>query len=645
VLPTHDITIEGGRGDILHDIEFFGNAQDESLVNSDPALQLWSVSTDFEAKGLEGPGILKFAHTPMLNKPEGAELAALKEKLPKLVEDKLKLLRLDPTDENRKRLEESFLSGRDQWNRLNATAEVAFEFGGADLTKDGAKPAGKLPAPPSMPATDAPRLRRPIAFTQQPDFGKELLAAGADPTGAKPSDDAFAKLMFGMTRDELQAALEETYKADAEFRAAREKKDQDAMKAAKAKLDAAYDRLHPDDPNVKPDKNGKKPKARLKRKTIEVPAGTFVLSRPLVLTGGWSTLWGAGPDKTTIKAAAGADIKVIEQHEKGDICNLAIEGGRVGLAFTGADHGDPVSPTLHAYIAGRNYYNITFRGQSFAGIHVGNDEPDLMGGAEHDQNKYVDLKFINTGKYGIYMNQNMLDKWLLLHSEFTGQKAAGVSIKFNNLIHGGVIGCTFKDIDGPGLDLVGGNPEIRFRSHQVMVDQCEFLECGNAGSPAVDEGAGVCLSFTRCRIVTKGKTVKTGFLGGAQIYEDVAVDVKTEPGAPAVTLRAVRNNQTGRPNGHTLRGVRSTGPLAFVNDANDYNALFAKTCKAKGVDPNLNWDCNPAAHELKPAGGWTHPFVLYDCEFAGKRYAYSLLNVDTDGRKVLKEIDLKPLAE
>jgi hypothetical protein len=636
VLPTHDITVEGGRGNVLHNVECYGNSQLETVVNSDPALQVWSLGTDFANKGLDAPGILKFAYTPELNRPVGADLDALKARLPGLIDAKLKLLRLDPAEENRRRLEESFLSGRDAWNRLNATREITFEWGGADLTKAAAPT--PVPPPPSMPATDAPRLRRPVEFARQPEFGKALLSAGADPSGARPSDDAFAQLMFGMTRDQVQAVLEETYKADADFRAARAAKDDAGMKAARDRLDAAYAKLHPPDPSAKFDPKSKKPRPRVKRGRIEVPAGTFLLTRPLVLTGGWGTLWGAGPDKTVIKA--GGDFKVIEQHEKGDVCNLAVEGGRVGLAFTGADHSDAVSPTLHAYVAGRNYYNITFRGQSFAGIHVGTDDPELLGGSEHDQNKYVDLKFVDTGEYGIYMNQTMLDKWLLLHAEFRGQKKAGVSIKFNNLIHGGIIGCTFADIAGPAIDLMGGNPEILFRSHQVMVDQCEFTECGSASAPAVDQGAGVCMSFTRCRIVTKGKEIKAGYMGGPQIVEDVTVDVRTVGGGPAVVLRGVRQNQTARANGHMLRGVRSTGGLAFVNDANAYNDFFLKACRARGYKTDLNWDCNPAAHELKPAGGWTHPFVLYDCTFADKRFAYSLLNVDTDSGKVLHEIAL-----
>jgi len=310
----------------------------------------------------------------------------------------------------------------------------------------------------------------------------------------------------------------------------------------------------------------------VRRPRLEIPPGTFLLRRPLVLVrlspspGSDASLWGAGPDRTVLRTDQ--DIKVIEQHSMGTIANLTVEGGRVGLAITGADHDSAVSPTLHSYIAGQNYYSLTFRNQTFAGIHVGNDDPAVMGGAEHDQNRYVDIRFIRTGRYGIFMNQNMLDKWLLLHAEFVGQSTAGIAIQYSNLIHGAIIDCTFRDINGPGIDFFGGNATIAYRPWLVMVDQCQFTECGNADSPAVDQGYGELMSFTRCRIETKGKTVRCGYIGSAQHYEDVDIDVRTSAGAPTMLLRAVRNVKTAYTNGHILRGVRANGPVGFIQDAN-----------------------------------------------------------------------------
>jgi hypothetical protein len=273
-----------------------------------------------------------------------------------------------------------------------------------------------------------------------------------------------------------------------------------------------------------------------------------------------------------------------------------------------------------------------------------------MGGAEFDQNKFVNLKFLHTGAYGIYMNHTMLDKWLCLGAEFVGQKKAGIAIKFNNLIHGGLYSCRFENIDGPGIDFMGGNPELAYRPYVVMVDQCEFLECGNAEQPCVDYGYGDLMSFTRTKIVTKSKTVKAGYIGSAQHCEDVTIDVNLPESAPAMLLRAVRHGNTARCNGHILRGVTANGPVAWVNDANSQNAMYRKTLQLRKPETvkadgtlDLNWDANPSAHELAPPNGWVHPYVLYRSRFADREYKYALLNVDVDANKVLRELDLSPL--
>jgi len=75
------------------------------------------------------------------------------------------------------------------------------------------------------------------------------------------------------------------------------------------------------------------------------------------------------------------------------------------------------------------------------------------------------------------------------------------------------------------------------------------------------------------------------------------------------------------------RDHRSTGPR---------RALTEKLERG----PEINWDVNPAAHDLAPANGWTHPFLLYQCRFGDQEYRYSLLNVDTDRARIVQEIDL-----
>lgn len=644
-MPTHAITIEGGSGNILHAFTDFANSYGESIVNSDPHLQLWSASFDYEAKGVDAPGIVRFAYTPLNNMPEGPNVeaaAAFAEKnAAKWVKDRNKKSGLPDTPENVDKLKALIKAGRDTWWPINARHEETLVYGGQDLTKSGAKLGGglKLPPPPSIPATDAPRSFRPLYFTWEPDFGKALLDAGADPTGKKPSDDAFAQVMFGLKADEVARLHEAIFKNN----------DQ-----------AAYDRLYPRDTNVT------KRVATVRRPRLDIPAGTFLLSHTLYLASGHGGMLGAGPDKTLLKFTG--DITAIKQIGMCGLANFTVQGGRTGVAITGVDHGAPDGLLAKSYIAGQNYYNLTFRDQTFAGMHIGFDDPEVMGGAEHDQNKYVNLTFINTGDYGIFFNNGMLDKWLCLNGTFVGQKKAGISIKHNNLIHGGVYNSSFKDIDGPGIDFMGGNATLAFRPYIVMVDQCEFVECGNAKQAAVDYGYCEVAALLRTKIVTKGKKIKCGYTGAAQQVEDVTIDVAlADPADPAVVLRGVRNGQTARANGHIFRNVTASGPVAWINDANSQNEMYRKTLqryqegrnapsanmpKPDGTEKvkddgtvKLDWDVNPAAHELAPTNGWVHPFLFYGCTFGEKRYAYTLVNADVKANQVLAEVDLAPLAK
>ncbi|MBA4192504.1 MAG: hypothetical protein C0467_31435 [Planctomycetaceae bacterium] len=526
-----------------------------------------------------------------------------------------------PNPDSVEKLVEKLKSGRHFDAPFNAVDEETFLVGKADLSK-GDKPQGKLPPPPSVPPTDAPRTVRPVAFTQQPDFGKELLAAGADPTGKNPSDDAFAKVMYGMSRAELQKLLDEAAAADeaiwklhgthhdrakwdaakqtAEFRDARAKIDgvmkqilaardarkaafADRVKALRAAIDAAKKAKEIDKATKLEADLGafEASGAGGGNVRVEVPSGMFLLRQPLYLLGGVSGLWGAGPDKTTL--ITDKPIHLIKMHATATVANFTAKGGTVGLALTGHDHHFELgSPTLKSYIAGQDFYAITFRDQTFAGIHVGTDDAAVMGGAEHDQNKYVGLKFLNTGDYGIYINTGMLDKWLCLHGEFAGQKKAGIAVKFNNLIHGCVVGCTFKEIDGPGIDFLGGNPEIAYRPWQAWIDQCEFIECGNATRPAVEHGLAELSAFTHCKVETKGKAIAGGYAGSPQVCQDCTIDVKLAAGSPAVKLRAVRLISVSRANGHAFKNVTANGPVVFVNDANADNAFFAKTRERSG---------------------------------------------------------------
>ena len=700
-----DITIEGGRGNKLYAMRTWSNSNEVSLVNSDPALQLWAVCSQYGHRGTEGA--LRFAVTPYYNKPTEEFLktfdvkaraqaiydkraAFLKKEWEKKKADAEKKKQAFTAPEPQPHESVEQLMAKIKTGRhlncpgdidMNATDEETFIVGKADLAK-GEKPAGKLPAPPDVPATDAPPTRRVLAFTQQPEFGKALLAAGADATGKKPSDDAFAQLLYGISRADLQKLLDEADAADKaiwamhggneeKLKAARETEDfktqrakiADVMKRIAARRDgaktAADTRARALDGELKEAKKAKDDAKAASLETeldaanraarsgslrLEIPAGTFRLAQPLYLLGGISGVFGAG-EKTVLRSDA--PIHVVKMQDRTTVANLTIEGGAVGLALTGADHhyGDG-APTKKSYIAGENFYAITFRNQTLAGMLVGNDDPGVMGGAEHDQNKYVDLKFENTGDYGICMNGSMLDKWLVLHAEFSGQKKAGIAVKFNNLIHGMIVGSKFENIGGPGVDTFGGNVEIGYRPWEVWIDECEFIECGNEREFAVEMGLTELSACTHTTITTKKKPIAGGFAGSPQIFQDCTIDVNLTAGAPAVKLRAVRTESVVRANGHVVRNVKANGPLVFVNDAEAQTEHFAKTVAmltAHGKPHVEKWDTNSMAHALAPKNGWVHPFVFYKSEFGAEKFAYSLLNVDVDAGKVKQRVELSGL--
>lgn len=700
-----DITIEGGRGNVLYAMRTWNNANDVSLWNNDPALQLWAVGSQYGHKGTAGA--LRFAVTPYYNMPTAEWLAKfdaqahaqaiydkraafLKKDWEKKKADAEKKKQAFSVPEPAPHESVEQLIAKIKTGRhlncpgdigMNATDEETFLWGEDDYTKPlraGAKRA-KVPAPPRVPPTDAPRTRRPVAFTQQADFGKALLAAGADPTGKTPSDDAFAKLLYGMTRAELQKLLDEGDVADKaiwamhggveeKLKAARETEEYKAQRAklgdvmkqitarrtdAKAAAETSAKALGKAIEEAKRAKDDAKKNELEAQKELaeragrggnlrlEIPAGTFLLRQPLYLLGGIGGVWGTG-EKSVLKTDA--PIHVVKMQERTTVAQFAIEGGRVGLALTGADHGyGDGAPTKKSYIAGENFYALTFRNQTLAGMLVGNDDPGLGGGAEHDQNKYVDLKFENTGDYGICMNGSMLDKWLVLHSEFRGQKKAGIAIKFNNLIHGMIVGSRFENIGGPGVDTFGGNVEIGYRPWGVWIDQCEFIECGNAREPAVEMGITELSAFTHNKITTKKKQIAGGYGGSPQIFEDCTIDVSLAANAPAVKLRGVRTESVVRANGHVIRNVKANGPLVFVNDADAQTEHFAKTVAmltAHGKPHVEKWDINSMTHALAPKNGWVHPFIIYRSEFGAEKYAYSLLNVDVDAGKVKERVEL-----
>ena len=113
-----DITIEGGQGNILYAMRTWSNANEVSLWNSDPKLQLWEVASQYGQQGTENA--FRFAVTPYYGRPTPEYLAKLN--LPALARD-LRTPRAE--DENRREscgLAEPELGGTIDRETENGTA-------------------------------------------------------------------------------------------------------------------------------------------------------------------------------------------------------------------------------------------------------------------------------------------------------------------------------------------------------------------------------------------------------------------------------------------------------------------------------------------------------------------------------------------
>lgn len=313
-LPTHGMTIEGGSDNVLYIYADFANAQAASLVNRENDLQIWCAGLVFEAEGVDRPGALRFAVTPGLNIPAADRREEMERIASQEAESWVRARNqrggLPITQENIAALQAAIRRGRDAWWPINATAEQTFLFGNVDWTRaaDNAPSSIQLPAPPSIPATRAPKAFRPLYFTREPDFGQALLAAGADPTGKRYSDEAFAQVMYGMSADRVQELVARAKTGDIE----------------------AYNELNPLE-TASDDGGRKKPKKtvrRIRRPALGIPPGTYRLRRTLHLGELNSRVIGAGSDRTVLRFEG--DIAALRLYHHGELTGFTVEGGRTG---------------------------------------------------------------------------------------------------------------------------------------------------------------------------------------------------------------------------------------------------------------------------------------------------------------------------
>ncbi len=406
--------------------------------------------------------------------------------------------------------------------------EVIFTYKGVDLTKP--ENVGTIipPKPPVIPPTAFPtdslqKVLNPRYALAKSNSGAALLAAGADPTGTRPSDAAFAKVLKTSGKLEIPEGIFMITKPI-------ELSHGQGM-AGRGPDKTVIKQIRPDVPAVRFTDHG------------------AVLARNLV----------EGP---------------VVPPDGGGISDVTIEGGKWGLDLTCVYH------------ASSKFINLVIRDQTEAGVMTGDGNVGQMAVSdketchchEFDQNRFVNCQFENTGDYGIYCNMGMTDKLFFFECDFIGQNKGGIVFNFTHMFNGSIIQCNFENIDGPGVDLYSTNTHAGYTPHLSSIESCTFTECGNETRPAIDYNWTESNSVSNTTITIKNKPWKFAYLGTAQAMYNVVIDVDTTKmidGGAALGLRSTKQVKNARPTGNILHKVTSQGPVAFVNDANSNVAIDA----------------------------------------------------------------------
>lgn len=367
------------------------------------------------------------------------------------------------------------------------------------------------------------------------------------------------------------------------------------------------------------------------RISAEIPAGTFLLTRPIDLTAIQSErIVGAGTHETVLKATGDFPIFVAKSSTASktlggaaaegcspiqDVITLTLDGGNYGAYVDG-------------YWPGRCWINLHFQNQTTAAIY----QP---AGNEYDQQQYYHCSFTNTGRWGVRIENGMTDKQCFFDCSFSGQTDAGISFPNTHMFAGSIAQCTFTDIDGPGVE-IGWNKEggaAGYTPHQSMIMQCTFTECGSETRPAIDWSWMESAMIAHSRVEIRNKPWKYGILGTGQIFHACTVDVNVDnmvTDGAAFAVRSTRQAKNARPIGNVLKHCWSNGPIKFVLDAESPVKINASSdgYNHTGLKWWQSFDNYP----------WQYPHLLYDCTFSNNSYDYTLLRVDPNGN-VLTEVD------
>lgn len=365
---------------------------------------------------------------------------------------------------------------------------------------------------------------------------------------------------------------------------------------------------------------------------VELPEGTLLITRPLRPAQGKPTrLRGAGKGRTVLKAAGEFPIldltgASLAKCQSVSACTPATSVDVLDLTLDGGSYG----AYIDFYRAGVCWTNLDFRNQTEAGIFQ-------LAGTEFDQHQFYHCTFTNTGKWGVRIENNMIDKQCFFDCEFTGQTQAGISCPNTHMFAGSIAECRFSDIDGPGVELGwcrdGGCSG--YTPHQSMIMECTFEECGNETRPAIDWSWMESGMIAHTTVTIKNKKWKYGILGTGQIFHKCSVDVDVSnmvDGGAAFGVRSTRAAKNARPTGNIMKYCWSNGPLEFVFD--EESPVKLGTSGDGYNHAGLKWwqslDNYP----------WSYPQLIYQSSFSNHQWDYTLLRTDRSGN-ILAQVDFQ----
>ncbi len=342
-------------------------------------------------------------------------------------------------------------------------------------------------------------------------------------------------------------------------------------------------------------------------RTIEVGPGTYRLKHGIACPADFSgelKIVGAGPGRTILTGPGAAEV-YREGFLKSDIAQRAVEIAAVGMTYDGEDKQNWARNSL-----GINefYMNCEFKNYLKGAV--------LSSSGEPEQYRFISCKFINTGEYGIRLD-TYCDKPLFYRCHFEGQTKGGIYCTRIVHFHGGIYQCTFKDIGGPGVAVMGGSMEKGYGPWVFTVDNCTFDECGSPTEAVVEFGPSWLGVLSHSTITTQSKAIKAGFRGCFAIIDNVTMNVQTVDNC-AMYLGHQRWEKTAGVGGSRVTNTTVSGEIRFL----DFEKFVTGQVYSDPGILNSNF-YNAGQYSQHP---WAYTYMFHNVSSSNYQTGYALLD-------------------